>query len=180
MHYALQHAMYVGIVWLSKMEWPVHAYKVRLSHSEAEVIYQHVQFKSHDEEAGGLLLGRDLLVSKTLVIDKITQPFPNEKRSRFRCHRGKQHMLFAEAYWKKEKRTGQVLGLWHTHPESQPTPSPVDIKDWKRQLRSIKNTPGLLIFFIVGLESIGCWYGRLNSTKIQFISYQPTIALKNE
>lgn len=143
-------------------------------------MYQHVQFIRSDKEAGGLLLGRDLLGTKTLVIDKVTQPFPNERRSRFRCHRSDRHMIFAQKYWKQENLTGQILGLWHTHPESEPTPSSADIKDWKKQLRSIKNTPGILIFFIIGLESIGCWYGQLASTKIHFIDYQPTIELKNE
>jgi integrative and conjugative element protein (TIGR02256 family) len=162
------------------MEWLVKGHNLRLSDSEAEAIYQNVQFKPRDKEAGGLLLGRDLLDSNTLVIDKITQPFPNEKRSRYRCHRGKQHMLFAEKYWKQENSTGQILGLWHTHPESEPTPSPTDIEDWKNQLRSIKNTSDVLVFFIIGFESIGCWYGCLNSNKIHFIAYQPTIELKNE
>lgn len=150
------------------MKWDIGGTSIAIAPTAEHDIFQHVQFKLQDKEAGGLLLGRDLVAGNSLVIDKITQPFCQEKRTRFTVFRGAKHMDHARKYWKMEDRTGQILGLWHTHPETKPVPSNVDLKDWKKQLKSIKNTPQILLFLIVGTKYMGCWYGILGSKTIQY------------
>jgi len=153
--------------------------KVRISNSAYKDLYSHIQFDPTSKEAGGLLLGRDLYNSNSLIIDKVTFPFPEENRSRFHCYRGEKHMTVAKKYWKAESKTGQILGLWHTHPEQSPTPSQCDLNDWKKQLSSVKNTPELLFFLILGIEKMGVWYGRLGTTEIHELPFQLTRDINN-
>ncbi|MBR4322591.1 MAG: Mov34/MPN/PAD-1 family protein [Treponema sp.] len=42
------------------------------------------------------------------------------------------------------------MGEWHTHPESNPIPSPLDKKEWQ-QIKKHNTEP--LIFCILGTES---------------------------
>ena len=74
----------------------------------------------HDE-AGGVLLGRHLLDSEDLVVDKVTTPQKTDRRSRFGFFRSKRHQMLAQNRWDNEANTIAYLGLWHTHPEDNPT-----------------------------------------------------------
>jgi len=43
------------------------------------------------------------------------------------------------------------LGEWLTHPEINPTPSSLDIEEWKK---TVQNNLDTLLFLIIGIDSI--------------------------
>lgn len=108
-------------------------------------------------EAGGILLGRYLLDTEDIVVDEVTTPQKTDRRSRFSFFRSKKHGLIAQSRWSEEASTLAYLGLWHTHPESDPTPSGVDRQDWRQALSTDAFHGDRLFFPIVGIERIRVW-----------------------
>lgn len=108
-------------------------------------------------EAGGVLLGRYLLDSDDIVVDEVTTPQASDRRSRFAFFRSRRHGLIAQNRWLEEASTLAYLGLWHTHPELDPSPSGVDRDDWQRALNSDTFEGDQLFFPIVGIDLIRVW-----------------------
>ena len=112
-------------------------------------------------EAGGILLGRILLDSRDYVIDEISTPKRTDKRRRHYFYRSNAHHKIAVNRWKQSDGRCLYLGLWHSHPEPVPSPSTVDIEDWKRALVNGKYEGNSLLFLILGTSEICCWRGTL-------------------
>lgn len=111
-------------------------------------------------EAGGVLLGRHLRDGSAIVVDAVTVPMGGDERARTRFHRARRrHQAAIDAAWVASDGTCTYLGEWHTHPEPIPSPSPIDLRDWRRRLRQDRYTPPLL-FAIVGTAAIRAWEGR--------------------
>lgn len=117
----------------------------------------HAQRSWWQAEAGGVLLGRHLLDSDDLVVDEVTTPQNQDRRSRFSFFRSKQHGVVARARWAARDSTIAYLGLWHTHPEREPTPSGVDRRDWENAVANDVFEGDRLFFPIVGTERIRVW-----------------------
>jgi integrative and conjugative element protein (TIGR02256 family) len=114
-------------------------------------------------EAGGVLLGRHLLETPDLVVDEVTVPQKEDRRGRLSFFRSKQHGVVARARWVSESETLAYLGLWHTHPESDPTPSSVDRRDWDNAVAGDVFEGDRLFFPIVGTRRIRVWTKRRGS-----------------
>lgn len=110
-----------------------------------------------DAEAGGVLLGRHLLDSHDTVVDEVTAPQSSDRRSRFSFFRSKGHEALAQLRWHQQAGTSAYLGLWHTHPESDPTPSQIDCSDWKQAVSGDIFEGDRLFFPIVGTNNIRVW-----------------------
>ena len=108
-------------------------------------------------EAGGALLGRHLLDSKDIIVDEVTTPQKDDRRSRFGFFRSQQHGEVARARWIEEQMSIAYLGLWHTHPEPCPTPSNTDIRDWEKAINADVFEGERLFFPIVGSTIIRVW-----------------------
>lgn len=108
-------------------------------------------------EAGGVLLGRHLLDSEDIIIDEVTTPQNTDRRSRFNFFRSKKHEMLARERWHEQQRTMAYLGLWHTHPEADPTPSNVDHNDWKQAVSQDTFEGERLFFPIIGTQRIRVW-----------------------
>ena len=117
----------------------------------------HAQRSWWQAEAGGVLLGRHLLDSEDLVVDEVTTPQKQDRRSRFSFFRSKQHGMVARTRWAARDSTMAYLGLWHTHPESDPTPSGVDRQDWAQAVAGDVFEGDRLFFPIVGTKRIRVW-----------------------
>ena len=120
-------------------------------------------------EAGGVLLGRLIVSSKDIVIDKVTTPLPSDVRSRNSFKRSKEHQAIIQKEWDESNGTCHYLGEWHSHPESSPSPSSMDIKSWKEQLKSAVFSSRFLYFVIVGVKEYGIWEGDRRTLKIRRI-----------
>jgi len=84
--------------------------------------------KGADIETGGVLFGERNDAAKVIWIDEVLGPPPDSKASSkyFQCG----ILGVEDANQEKIKRTRRSVryqGLWHTHPDSMPLPSPVDI-----------------------------------------------------
>lgn len=118
------------------------------------------QVGADHKEAGGVLLGRYLLDCADIVVDAITEPLAEDKRSRFSFWRSKHsHQRRIDDAWQASQGTCVYLGEWHTHPEPFPTPSPTDLGDWRRRLRSDKFDGTTLYFLILGTCELRAWEG---------------------
>jgi integrative and conjugative element protein (TIGR02256 family) len=123
-------------------------------------------------EAGGVLLGRELLVTGDLVVDAITTPMHGDVRTRtsfFRSAALHQHRIL-EA-WRGSAGTCGYLGEWHTHPEARPIPSRVDRNDWSRRLVEDVVGARLSLFVIVGTQALGAWIGDRQSRAVRLLGY---------
>ncbi|MGC3965144.1 MAG: Mov34/MPN/PAD-1 family protein [Rhodocyclaceae bacterium] len=115
------------------------------------------QRRRWDCEAGGVLLGRHLLDSRDVVVDEVTTPREADRRGRFSFFRSSSHELEARKRWVEENSTMAYLGLWHTHPEPDPTPSGVNQQDWKHAVSRDTFEGDRLFFPIVGTRNIRIW-----------------------
>ena len=71
------------------------------------------------------------------------------------------------------EESGRILtfvGEWHTHPESFPTPSSIDLNTWRAVTR--KNLAGSTVFLIRGYN--GWWAGLASGTVLSKLSAIPS------
>lgn len=141
--------------------------KIKLTCSVIETLQQHRQEDKDSKESGGVLLGRFIKVSKNIVVDKVTTPSEGDKQTRFSFKRlSPLHQEIVTEEWKKSNGTCNYLGEWHTHPEDFPTPSSVDMKDWKRKLKKDVFSGRYLYFIIAGIKGIEIWEGDRRTLEI--------------
>lgn len=109
-------------------------------------------------EAGGVLLGRELIGSGHLVVDALTVPTRADRRSRFFFWRDKETTQEKiDAAWRESLGARNYLGEWHTHPEAHPTPSSADRSTWTKIAKRAVYESSRLVFVIVGIESTRAW-----------------------
>ncbi len=145
--------------------------KLKLNHSVILKIKEYRQNHFLKPEAGGILLGRHIIESKNIIVDSISEPMTEDKQNRFRFFRtAKPHQKVIDKAWHDSHGAYNYLGEWHTHPESLPIPSNIDLNDWKRKLKQDTFYGNYLYFLIVGTQKIFVWEGcKLtgNITKLQ-------------
>jgi integrative and conjugative element protein (TIGR02256 family) len=122
-------------------------------------------------EAGGVLMGRLLKGSSNVVIDENTEPMTGDARSPCAFERSAhEHQEMLDARWSESAGTCGYLGEWHTHPEPHPTPSSVDLRDWRRRLKQDRFDVAHLFFIIVGIQTISAWQGERGRTNIEYLT----------
>lgn len=130
------------------------------------------QLEAHQPEAGGVLLGRHILGCSDVVIDEVTSPMPGDLRKPLTFHRGQaQHQQVIDERWRNSEGTCLYLGEWHTHPESCPVPSHVDLTDWFRRLHTDHFDGESLFFIIVGTREVRAWEGFRQPREIVLLPY---------
>lgn len=110
-----------------------------------------------NSEAGGVLMGRHLLDSQDIVIDEVSTPQGTDRRGRYSFFRSRKHEQLAHQRWLQEHNTSAYLGLWHTHPERDPSPSCVDRNDWLQAVANDIYEGDRLFFPIIGTHRIRVW-----------------------
>lgn len=135
-----------------------------------------VQDTSRKKEAGGVLLGRQILESADVVVDEVTMPMQGDRRYRARFYRDRRrHQEVIDRAWRESSGTCTYLGEWHTHPEPRPTSSAYDLREWQRKLREDTFAGDTLHFAIVGTRTLRVWVGdqrTLDCTPIGEFDYQ--------
>ena len=136
---------------------------------------QYRQVKSSMPEAGGYLMG--CLFGDQLVINVATVPGKGDmRRATFfqRCKESGQRLI--NRIWKSSGRTCVLAGEWHTHPERNPTPSIVDVREAFNSFNKNDFPFGFMVVIIVGKDAIvNSWFGVQTSsglTGIKRIGYQ--------
>ncbi|MGR5278889.1 Mov34/MPN/PAD-1 family protein [Vibrio rotiferianus] len=127
---------------------------VRIGEDVIKVLEAHRQVTFDQPESGGILIGE--YRGPHLNVIKATTPNKGDIQSRFRFfRRSKKHQLIASKIWKESNETQTFIGDWHTHAEDHPSPSLIDITDWKKKLSNRK-----MIVVIQG--RVSRWYGIWN------------------
>jgi integrative and conjugative element protein (TIGR02256 family) len=141
--------------------------KIKIDADPLARMLHYQQKGKEDTEAGGVLLGRLIKDSKDIVIDHVSVPMIGDKRTRFSFIRNKKmHQRIIDSEWEKSKGTCNYIGEWHTHPEEYPTPSSIDLSNWKLRLKDDIFTSRYLYFVIVGLKETSAWEGDKRTFKI--------------
>lgn len=127
--------------------------------SEATLtITRHCQRLEEMPEAGGILLGRVILHAPRVVVDAVTEPSRWDRWTRYTFFRAKEPAQRAiNRAWDTSDRKRNYLGDWHTHPEDDPTPSAVDIGEWRRLARTAMFEQNMLFFLIAGRVHVRAW-----------------------
>ncbi len=124
---------------------------------EQQVIDQIRSFRQIEiasSEAGGILLG--FRRGSHLHVTDLTLPGAEDKRSRTAFYRSAaSHQKIAMSRWLESNGTMGYLGEWHTHPQKHPSPSPIDIREWKVIL---SKQPQNMVFVIAGNDEKN-WIG---------------------
>lgn len=142
--------------------------KLKLADEVVNTIHSFLQVEPQIPEAGGMLMGRFLKNTKDIVVDKITVPMKGDKQSRYTFKRlSPLHQRALDKAWQESKGTCNYLGEWHTHPETNPIPSDIDKKDWKRKLSQDSFSSRFLYFLIAGTETIHLWEADRRTLTIQ-------------
>jgi integrative and conjugative element protein (TIGR02256 family) len=121
-------------------------------------MWSHAQTDRSTPEAGGMLLGRLIAGADDAIVDRVTLPSPDDHASRFHFFRARRPAnLVIRKHWEQSSATCNYLGEWHTHPEDRPTPSCVDLRNWRRILTKSTFEQDFLLFIIVGRVELRVW-----------------------
>ncbi len=129
------------------------------------------QLQRHQTEAGGILLGK--IINDEIHILKASTPTEIDKSTRtsFERHRLSAQIVIDYEFYNS---SGQMtyLGEWHTHPETNPTPSFVDKKMIKQQFVDFQSTRDFVLLLIQGTETlyVGIYAGHYLNAAIPVIS----------
>jgi integrative and conjugative element protein (TIGR02256 family) len=111
-----------------------------------EIVGRYRQSSPGASEGGGVLLGYRR--GNHLHVTQATVPSERDERSRFSFDRfDRRHGWFVMRRWKGSNQRCDYLGEWHTHPESHPSPSGTDEREWRKLHTS---NPRPLLFWIEG------------------------------
>ncbi|HEU4412850.1 MAG TPA: Mov34/MPN/PAD-1 family protein [Polyangiaceae bacterium] len=124
------------------------------------VMLSYRQRTKRDTEAGGVLLGRELLDAPHIIVDEVTVPMKGDRRWLKGFWRAQpEHQRIIDERWAASGGTCKYLGEWHTHPESVPHASLIDRLDWRRRLAYDTYDVPSLFFVIVGTTELRAWEG---------------------
>ena len=133
---------------------------ITLSDVAVKHMLAHRQLRAEDDEAGGQLFAR--LSQGRVDIEIATGPHPADRRSRFcfapsRMHERREIREF-------HQRGLHYVGDWHTHPQSVPVPSDLDLRNiCKIFTESHHNYAGILMIIVGRVEPpAGIYVGIAN------------------
>lgn len=130
-------------------DWTLNDETVMLNFSDEvrRVFEQNVQL-GDCPESGGVLLGT--VHERGLLVTVATTPSRLDRRFRYLFERlpfG--HRALAKRLWRATAGTIRYIGEWHTHAQDIPTPSGIDLDEW-RKLAKVRADGRPLLAVIVG------------------------------
>lgn len=128
-------------------------YTIHIAENVLSIFDKHKQTKFQNE-SGGIVLGF-VCGNYNIYISKVSLPNCFDKASRYNFERDR-HVAQIIVNFEFHNSNGEIiyLGEWHTHPEQNPLPSPVDIKMIKNQYKENKINEDFLILLIQGTKSM--------------------------
>lgn len=134
--------------------------KILIEPHVIELIRGYCQHEASRPESGGILLGYRR--GNHLHIAEATTPQPNDQRMRFQFFRRDiNHQKAAIRRWELSGNLMDYVGEWHTHPEAEPTPSSLDMKEWKKICCAQQTGMVFLIAGWTGALWLGVGQGKL-------------------
>ena len=129
-----------------------------------------MQISPYHSESGGYLFGQ--VYESQLVIKVATLPGPGDTRMpRFLKRMKKRGQALLDRIWKASQGTTILVGEWHTHYESNPEPSPLDIKESARAFKKNISHLDFMVVVIVSSKSVvNSWVGVTRGKGLERIS----------
>ena len=131
--------------------------KIEIEDSIIKRASQYRQISLLSYEAGGALIGREIISTNNLIVDQMTEPLPKDKRCRYRFYRrDPRHKSFFNQLFSQSGGKYKYVGEWHTHPERVPKYSSLDKNEW---IKIIKDQPDIAPIYCVifGVEKWRVW-----------------------
>ena len=126
-----------------------------------------IQKENSQNESGGYIVGYQHQKTGNIVLEAVSAPFQLDSRSRIHFDmKDPKHRFFLK---KAQKRKSYYMGVWHTHPQSIPTPSNIDWEDWKQTLVEDKTAGEYIFYLIAGTNGMRVWVGNKTQNKIEEI-----------
>jgi len=113
-------------------DWATENQRLLLNFSDSvlEVFKDHVQIGVRPE-SGGILLGT--VHERGLLVTTATSPTKLDRQLRFLFERSPfGHRAVARRKWRQSGGLIRYIGEWHTHPQRIPTPSSIDLDEWRK------------------------------------------------
>jgi len=130
-------------------------YNINLSENVLYILNKYIQNKNQNE-SGGIILGWISNENDNdIYVTKLSLPTNFDKSSRYVFERDK-HIAKIITDHEFYNSNGKIvyLGEWHTHPDSNPSSSSVDIKMIKQQYKNNNISVDFLILLIQGVENL--------------------------
>lgn len=128
-----------------------------------EVTSKFRQLEKGTHESGGILLGQ--VTSANVYVMKASTPNQFDRSSRTSFDRDKHiAQIIIEYEFLNSGSKTIYLGEWHTHPETIPSPSTVDINMIKDQFKKNKLNEPFIILLIQGQS--GIYVGKFDGYKL--------------
>jgi integrative and conjugative element protein (TIGR02256 family) len=119
-------------------------------------------------ERGGIFIG--LRRGPHIEIKEATLPMRWDLGSMFAFRRSSMgHQGVALRRWRETSHTMDWVGEWHSHPQSIPAPSGIDLGSW-REITADRDAP--MVFLIVGYDAQ--WVGLAVPGMVKPIKYVET------
>jgi len=140
---------------------------LKISGRAMHTMAAYAEDESQKTEAGGILLGRFIIDSHNVVVDRATVPMPGDIREPRRfVRRAKGHQQAIDRAWTRSQHRSNYLGRWHTHIAEIPCASPTDRRDWERALRTEQFDSSTLFFVIVAAGGVCVWEGESETCQL--------------
>lgn len=132
--------------------------------SVLDEIRKWLQDKNEKPESGGYIVGYQHERTGNVSLEAISHPYFFDMKNRIRFDiRDLRHNMFLK---KALRRKSYYMGVWHTHPQSVPVPSFIDLDDWNKTMRSDKTGCQYVFFIIAGINEWRLWIGDLLTGEI--------------
>jgi integrative and conjugative element protein (TIGR02256 family) len=119
-------------------------------------------------EAGGILLGYRR--GDHFEVVHATEPTQFDTQSRHHFKRESEiHAKAASDMWASSHGHIGYIGEWHTHPESTPSPSCLDLKEWMNLTMKVSDKTSM-VMTIVGTKEIWIGLSHPNGSICKLIS----------
>lgn len=136
----------------------IYKYHIRISAEAESAISSEIarsrRVSGIEVETGGLLFGEIDDSHKTIWLDRATEPPADSEASatQFLCGTSGTYEL-AQSVNEQSKGSSRFVGIWHTHPVSQPNPSNDDLEAMVHLLLEQDRTPRHVVMMIVGFAA---------------------------
>ncbi len=144
--------------------------KMKICNNVLCVLQEYIQKDSYSVESGGILIGKENMSDKNLVINNLTSPMNGDKRTYNRFYRNdKRHLDYFNNLYEESDKTIRYIGEWHTHHEAIPSFSGIDLIGWKKICRDSINSE-CYYHMIVGYEAIRIWVIKHKEFQARLVS----------
>lgn len=145
------------------MEFKVKNRKIKISDNVIQIIQCYLQDSYEKKEAGGVLIACENATNDNLIIQFATEPMPKDKRTKTRFSRKDMgHVDFFKKIYNENKGVYTYIGEWHTHPESCPEYSGIDLKNWNK-IRKQSGVCDKQYHIIAGFRYLRIWeYSKMH------------------